>query len=295
MKLGFIGLGRMGSSMVLNLIEHKHDVVVYNRSIDKVRKISKKGAIGSIDYFDFVKKLGKGKKIIWLMVSASAVDSVLIDLLPLLKKGDMVIDGGNSYYEYSIKRAKELRRIGIKFLDVGVSGGIDGARNGACMMIGGEKENFVKAKKIFSDMCVKDGYDYMGKSGAGHFVKGIHNAIEYGILGSFNEGFVALKKEKKKFDLNLKDISKVYNNGSIIEGKISNWINEIFSNKKYMDELSCEVPPGETEKEMSVLEKKYGMKVLRQARLMRKKSRSGDFCAKLISGVRSKFGGHKTL
>lgn len=295
MGIGFIGLGRMGSNMVLNLLEHGHEVVVYNRSLDKVRDMEKKGAIGSVDYLDFAQKLGRGRKVVWIMVTANAVNDVLLDLLLVLKKGDIIIDGGNSYYENSVKLAKELKRIGINLLDVGVSGGIDGARKGACMMVGGEKIIYTKLKKFFSDMCVKNGFGYMGKSGAGHFVKGVHNAIEYGVLGAFNEGFDVLKKERRNFGIDLKEVAKVYDNGSIIEGKISGWVNDVFSNEKYLDELSCQVPPGETEKEMSVLEKKYDMKVLRQARLMRKKSRTGDFCGNLIAGVRNKFGGHGVL
>lgn len=294
MKIGFIGLGRMGSNMVLNLIDHEHSVVVYNRSVDKVRKMKRRGAIGAVNYEDFFKKLGRGRRLIFIMITAGKpVDLVLDSMKDFLKKGDILIDSGNSYYKDSIVRAKKLRISGIDFLDIGVSGGIEGARRGACMMIGGERSVYLKGKKVFSDMCVKNGFGYMGKSGAGHFVKGIHNAIEYGILGAFNEGFDALKKEKREFGLDLKEIARVYDNGSIIEGKISGWIDDVFSSEKYMDELSCQVPPGETEREMGVLEREYGMKILRQARLMRRGSRTGDFCGKLIAGVRHKFGGHK--
>lgn len=294
MKIGFIGLGRMGSNMVLNLIDNKYSVVVYNRSVDKVRKMERRGAIGSVDYADFFKKLGRGRRLIFIMVTAGKpVGLVLDSIRSFLKQGDIIIDSGNSYYEDSIIRAKKLKRKEIYFLDVGVSGGIEGARRGACMMIGGNKNVYLKGKKLFSDMCVKNGFGYMGKNGAGHFVKGIHNAIEYDILAAFNEGFGVLKKERKLFGLNLKEIAKVYNNGSIIEGRISGWVNDVLSSEKYMDELSCEVPPGGTEKEMGVLERKYGMRILKQARLMRRRSRIGDFCGKLIAGVRNKFGGHK--
>jgi len=292
-KIGFIGLGKMGSNMVLNLLDKKYKVVVYNRSPWPTKKIAKKQAIPTCSIKEFVQKLNTKPKIIWLMITAGKpVENTIKSLLPYLKKGDIIIDGGNSFYDYSIKRAKQLKKKGIYFLDVGVSGGIKGARHGACMMIGGDKKIFTKIEKIFKDMCVKDGYGYMGKSGAGHFVKGVHNGIEYGMMSALNEGMEAIRKQNKVFGTSLKEVAKVYNNGSIIESKITNWLQESFEKPHYLDEVSCQVPEGETEKEMKVLDKRFNMPILHQAHLMRLHSRKKGVCGQFISAIRHEFGGH---
>jgi len=164
-EIGFIGLGKMGSNMVLNLLSKKYRVVVYNRSSGPVKTISQKGAVASYDLKEFFSKFSKGKgpKVIWLMITAGKpVDKMIESLLPYLRKGDIIIDGGNSFYENSIRRHKFLRKAGIWFLDCGVSGGIEGAKEGACMMVGGEKKVYKKVEKLFEDMCVKNGYGYMG-------------------------------------------------------------------------------------------------------------------------------------
>ena len=291
--IGFIGLGRMGSNMVLNLLDHKYKVVAYNRSPEPTKKIAKTGAISSFSVKEFISKL-KSKRVIWLMVPAGKpVDDLIKKLIPLLSKGDIIIDGGNSLYLDSIKRYNILKKNGINFLDCGTSGGIEGARKGACMMIGGDKKIFKKTENFFRDMCIKDVYGYMGNSGARHFVKMVHNGIEYGMMGALNEGFEAIKKFKGKFNIDLKEVSKVYNNGSIIEGKLTNWLWESFKTPKYLDNISCEVPTGETEKEMKHLERISKMPVLKQARLSRVHSRTKTVCGKIVSALRNKFGRHK--
>ncbi len=292
-EIGFIGLGKMGANMVLNLLDKKYRVVVYNRSPESVKKISKSGAIPSYEIEEFVNKI-KGKKIIWLMVTAGKpVDDVIDKLLPYLKKGDIIIDGGNSLYDNSIRRHKALKKKGISFLDCGVSGGIEGARKGASMMIGGDKKVFLKLNNLFKDMCVKNGYGYMGVGGAGHFVKGIHNGIEYGMMAALNEGMEAINKESKKFGINLKEVAKVFDNGSIIESRLTHWMFNSMRKPNYLDEISCSVPIGETEKEMKLLDKRFKMPILHQAHLMRLHSRKNAVCGRLISAIRSEFGGHK--
>ena len=294
-QIGFIGLGKMGENMVLNLLDKRWKVVVYNRSPEPVKQIARRGAIASYSLEEFVGKISR-PRIVWLMITAGkAVDAVIKELLKYLSKGDIIIDGGNSFYETSMKRNKELRRKGINFMDVGVSGGIEGARKGACMMVGGDKKVFKKIEPLFRDMCVKNGYGYMGSSGAGHFVKGIHNAIEYGMMGSLNEGFEAIRKSGKKFGTDLKEVAKVYDNGSIIQGKLTHWLWNSFQRPKYLDEISCQVPKGDTEKEMRVLERKFKMPILKQARLMRVHTRKKNICGQIISALRSEFGGHKTI
>ena len=294
-QIGFIGLGRMGENMVLNLSEKGWRVVVYNRSPGKTKKISrKKNIIASYDLGEFMKKLPR-PRVIWIMIPAGKhVDIVIQKLSPYLSKGDIIIDGGNSFYEISMKRAMKLKSKGIHFLDVGVSGGIEGARSGSSLMIGGEEKVFKKIEPLFKSLSVKDGYGYMGSSGAGRFVKGIHNGIEYGMMASLNEGFEAIRKSQEKFKTDLKTVSRVYANGSILEGRLTNWLWESFQEPKYLDNISCEVPKGETEKEMKILEKRFDMKILKQARLMRVHSRKKGICGQIISTLRNKFGGHET-
>jgi len=295
MKIGFIGLGRMGSNMVMNLAEHNHKVIINNRSEKPIKKLSKrKNVFAAYTVPEIIKQLPK-QKIIWIMVkSGSPVDSIIENLLPHLKKDDIIIDGGNSYFKDSQRRYKYLKKKGINFLDCGVSGGMEGARHGACMMIGGEREIFDKTKTLFRDMCVKEGYGYMGKSGAGHFVKGIHNGIEYGMMGAINEGLKAVSKYKNNFNTDLKEVAKVYSHGSIIESRLMSWLYDSFKIEGYLDEISCSVPRGETEEEMRKLEKMAPMPVLKAARNMRVHSRTGKFCGDYISAMRNQFGGHKT-
>src|SRR3989337_1598253 len=180
MKLGYIGLGKMGFNMVERLLEKGYDVVAYNRNQGLVREIEKYGVKGADSLKTLVSLLPKPRTI-WLMVSHQAVDTVISELLPLIDKGDTVIDGGNSPYKYSIRRSRELEVKGIDFLDAGVSGGPGGARRGACIMVGGRKETFDRYQSLFRDLSVDPGYGYMGPAGAGHFVKMVHNGIEYGM------------------------------------------------------------------------------------------------------------------
>ena len=292
MKLGFIGLGRMGSNMVLNLLDKKHTVIAYNRSRAKVTPVVRKGAKGVATYSELIAKLQR-PRIVWLMVTSAAVDSVLREVVPLLNRGDIVIDGGNSYFKHSIRRYHKLKKKGLKFLDVGTSGGMGGARHGACMMIGGDKDAFKKTEKLYRDMCVKNGYGYMGKTGAGHFVKMVHNGIEYGMMSAIAEGLQAVKKHNKTFGTNLKEVAKVYANGSIIESRLVSWVLQAYNTKGYLESIKGTVPKGETEVEMENLEKLAHMPVLRTARQMRVKTRKKPtYAGKLVAAMRNLFGGH---
>ena len=295
MKIGFIGLGRMGYNMALNLLEHKHNIVAYDINPEAAKKLARKGAKPAYSIKELAEKLPR-PRIVWLMIPAGKpVDNALKKLAPLLNRGDIVIDGGNSFYKDSIKRHSKLKRKGINFLDCGTSGGITGARHGACMMVGGERNIFRKVERLFRDMCVKDGYGYMGKPGAGHFVKMVHNGIEYGMMGALAEGFNAIEGQKQRFSINLKEVAKVYAHGSIIEGRLASLLWDSFRTPGYLSRISCIVPKGETEEEMRYLEKLSGMPILYQARLMRVKSRKHKVCGKLVAALRNQFGGHKVL
>ena len=294
MNIGFLGLGKMGHNLVLNLLDHNQKVVVYNRTPEKIKEIAKKGAIPTYSLEEFTNKLSK-PKVIWLMISSNAVEEVLKSLVPYLSKGDIIIDGGNSFYKNSIRRHKELKKKGINFLDIGVSGGIQGARHGASLMIGGEKEIFKKVEFILKNLAVKDGYSYLGNPGSGHFIKMVHNGIEYGMVGAISEGIEALKIYEQEFNLNLQEITKVYANGSIIEGKLTKWLHEAYTRKGFLESISCEVPKGETEDEMKELEKLAPMPILHQARLIRVNSRKRKTCSQVDSALRNIWGGHKTI
>lgn len=197
-----------------------------------IAEIEKRGAKGTDSYETLVSSLPKPRTI-WLMVSHQAVDEVIGKLLPLIDKGDTIIDGGNSPYKESIRRAKELDSKGIDFLDAGVSGGPGGARNGACIMVGGKKEVFKSYETLLRDITVENGYRYMGHSGAGHFVKMVHNGIEYGMMQAIAEGFAVMKASP--FNLNLTDVADIYNHKSVVESRLVGWLKSGF--EKYGEDL----------------------------------------------------------
>ncbi|MFH1588257.1 MAG: phosphogluconate dehydrogenase (NAD(+)-dependent, decarboxylating) [Candidatus Diapherotrites archaeon] len=226
MKIGFIGLGKMGKNLVLNLVDHKYSIVAYNRTYEKALAMKKYGVTPAKTLQELCEKSSeKGKRIIWIMITAgNATTKIIEELEAFLTKGDIVIDGGNSNYNDSIKHAKLLAKKEIEFLDIGTSGGISGARNGACLMIGGKQKTFKKLEQVFKDISVKNGYAYCGKNGSGHFVKMIHNGIEYGMMQSIAEGFELIHAYDNK--MNKKEISRVWNNGSVIRG----WLMELAEN-----------------------------------------------------------------
>ena len=217
-QIGYIGLGKMGNNMVERLVSHKWNVVAY----DANSKLKVKGTKRASSIKDLVEQLGKNK-LIWVMVPAGKpIESVLKELEKHLAKGDIIIDGGNSLYESTVMRGKQIEKKGIHFMDVGVSGGPSGARNGACLMIGGEKKIYTQLIPLFRDIAAPKAYGYMGKSGAGHFVKMVHNGIEYGMMQSIAEGFTIL--EKTPFKPDLKEVARVYNNKSVIESRLVEWL-----------------------------------------------------------------------
>lgn len=223
-QIGYIGLGKMGMSMVDRLKQKGWKVATHD--------VNGKGSVRSLE--QLVSVLWEPCTI-WIMVPAGKpVDEVIDQLLPHLAKGDVVIDGGNSFYEDSIRRAKKLAKKGISFLDVGVSGGPATVRAGkSALMIGGEKKMFEKLKPLFQDLTRKESIGYMGKFGAGHFVKMVHNGIEYGMMQSLAEGFFLLRQAP--FALDLEEIARVYNNGSVIQSRLAGWLEGGFA--KYGKEL----------------------------------------------------------
>jgi 6-phosphogluconate dehydrogenase len=293
MKIGMVGLGRMGSNMVLRLLKWKHEVVVYNRSSDPIKKLEKEGAIGAASTSDIVKKLSK-PRIIWLMLPAGEVTTYAIQTLAgELSKGDIVIDGGNSYYKNSILMAKELAKKGIHFLDVGTSGGIWGLEKGYCLMIGGEATVFKQCEPVFKTLAPKDGYLHAGPNGAGHYVKMIHNGIEYGMLEAYAEGFEIMKASN--FNLDFAKISHLWNQGSVVRSWLLELAESTFGKNPDLSGVQAYVEDsGEGRWTVAeAIEKNVAAPVLSLALIERLRSREKEcFSAKVIAALRSEFGGH---
>jgi 6-phosphogluconate dehydrogenase len=294
MKLGYIGLGKMGANMVGRLLEKGHEVVAFDRNTDAVKAARSKGA-QTVDTSAALVAALPTSRLVWIMVPYQAVDAVLKELAPFLAKGDVVVDGGNSPYKESIRRSKELEARGIDFLDAGVSGGPAGARSGACIMVGGRKEVFQKFEALFRDLSVPDGYGYMGKAGAGHFVKMVHNGIEYGMMQALAEGFAVMKASD--FGLELTRVTDVYNHKSVIESRLVGWLQSAFV--QYGEDLSgisgsaAQSGEGmwtvEAGKELGVatpvIQAAFDFRIQSQAR--------PSYTGKLISAMRNQFGGHE--
>jgi 6-phosphogluconate dehydrogenase len=294
MKIGFIGLGRMGSNLVLNAIDNAQEVVVYNRSSEKVDLIAEKGAIPAYSLQELVDKL-PAKKVVWLMVTAGkVVDDLILELIPLLNIGDIIIDGGNSFFKDSIRRSKICDEKNISFLDIGTSGGVDGARNGACMMAGGDKRAFEFVEPFIKAVNVENGYGYMGKSGAGHYVKMIHNGIEYGMMQAIGEGYELL--ERGPFDLDLAEVSKVYANGSVIRSWLVALTLEAIAEDSKLEKFTGKVAhSGEGEWTVNFAEKLgINVPVIKSSLAARIKSwENPSYGSKVVSAMRYGFGRHK--
>src|SRR5256714_4613528 len=332
MQLGMIGLGRMGANMVRRLIRNGHTCVVYDRSPESVRQLAGEGATGSGSLDDFVKKLSKPRAI-WLMVPAGVVDATLHDLVPKLEKDDIVIDGGNSYYIDDIRRAKELSAKGMHYCDVGTSGGVWGLDRGYCQMIGGEEKIVKHLDPIFKTLApgrgdtprtpgpekasgtAEEGYLHCGPSGAGHFVKMVHNGIEYGLMAAYAEGLNILKHanvgklthetdaettplrnpEHYQYDFNLADVTEVWRRGSVV----ASWLLDLTA-ISLLEQPSLERFSGRVSDSgegrwtiLAAIESGAPAPVLSEALYQRFSSRSeGEFASKILSAMRFQFGGH---
>lgn len=293
-EIGFIGLGRMGLNMVTHLVESGYKVVGYDPN-EEAKKLAKEVGVEVVNsYSEMVSKLSS-QKVIWIMVPSNLVDTVIKDLIPLLSPGNTIIDGGNSFYKDSVRHHQELRDSGINFLDCGTSGGKDGARHGAAIMVGGEKAIFEIHEDIFKTLATENGYALVGKEGAGHFVKMIHNGIEYGMMGAIAEGMTVLHDHKAMFNINLQEVFKPYEHESIIASKLITWLRQAYEEGQ-IDTITGEVPRGETETEMEHITTLGDTKVLLAALEQRKETRvNNSYIGKLIAAMRNQFGGHKVI
>ena len=333
MQLGMIGLGRMGANMVRRLLRHGHQCVVFDMSPDAVAELVKEKAIGSSSLADFVKQLEKPRAI-WLMVPAAVVDDSIGNLLPLLEAGDTLIDGGNSYYIDDIRRSKELAQKGINYVDVGTSGGVWGLERGYCMMIGGPDQAVQSLDPIFKTLAPgvgdiprtpgrersaastsESGYLHCGPSGAGHFVKMVHNGIEYGLMAAYAEGLGILRAanigkklhavdaettplrvpEHYQYDLNLPDIAELWRRGSVV----ASWLLDLTATALLEDPALAKFggrvsDSGEGRWTITAaIDEAVPAPVLTTALYERFSSRGeADFQNKLLSAMRYEFGGH---
>jgi 6-phosphogluconate dehydrogenase len=272
-------------------------VVASNRSPAPVENIIKEGIEGVFSHADLMAQL-KSPRIIWLMITAGKGNDDLLfgpdGIVQHLKKGDVVIDAANAFYEDSVRRAKLLKKRGIHFMDVGFSGGPGGARNGGSLMIGGEKEMFRRLEPLFRDLSVPGGYSYFGDAGAGHFVKMVHNGIEYGMMQALGEGFAIMKKSP--FKLDLEQVAEVYNRGSVIESKLVGWLGEAY--KMYGQDLKTVsgsvAYTGEGEWTVKTGKKfKVPVPVIEDSFKFRVRSKkSPSYIGKVLSALRNRFGGH---
>jgi len=320
MQLGMIGLGRMGGNMARRLMRNGHQSVVFDLSADSVKALAKDGATGAESMEDFVKKLTKPRAA-WVMVPAGdATEKTVMKLASLMEPGDTIIDGGNSYYHDDVRRSKILKEKGIHYLDVGTSGGVWGLERGYCMMIGGSKESADRLDPIFKTLApgmgdvpptagregkkstASDGYLYCGPSGAGHFVKMVHNGIEYGLMQAYAEGFDIMRNatskevpEERRYSFDLPDIAELWRRGSVVGSWLLDLTAMALTEDPDLQRFTGTVQDsGEGRWTIvAAIEEAVPCEVLSASLYTRFRSRQDHtFAEKMLSGMRNKFGGH---
>jgi len=295
MQIGMVGLGRMGMNMAKRLIQGGHRVVVYNRTYEKVEIMEKQGAQGSRSLDELVHKLNV-PRVIWLMLPAGrVVDEHINLLLSKLSNGDILIDGGNSYYRDDLRRAEKLEAKGIHYMDAGVSGGIWGLENGYCTMIGGRKEDFKHIEPVLKTLAPEGGYLYCGSVGAGHFVKMVHNGIEYAIMEAYGEGFEILEKSPYSKYLDFREVARLWNRGSVIRSWLLELLEKAFDEDPRLETIQGYVEDsgeGRWTVQESVDLGAYSTGIA-HALFKRFASREKDlFSDRVLAALRREFGGH---
>ena len=296
MEIGMIGLGRMGANMSKRLAGGGHRVVAFDRHPEKVQELVNQGCVGAASIEELVQKL-KAPRAIWLMIPAGApVDQTLDMLIPLLAPHDLIIDGGNSYYKDSMRRAVMLKGKNLNFVDVGTSGGIWGISEGYSMMIGGEKEAVDRLNPIFETLApgINIGWGHVGPSGAGHFVKMIHNGIEYGMMQAYAEGFSILKA-KKVFSLDLHRVAEIWRNGSVVRSWLLDLTSEVFSKDQELNDIVPFVADSGEGRwtTFEAVELNVPAPVISLSLIERIRSRDTiSFSDRILAMMRNQFGGH---
>ncbi len=332
MQIGMIGLGRMGSNMARRLMREGQRCVVYNRHTEIVKTLQDEGAVGTVTLEEFIAHISRPRAI-WMMVPAAVVDEVLARLVPLLEEGDIVIDGGNSYYRDDVRRATELRRQGLHYVDVGTSGGVAGLERGYCLMIGGEKDIVRHLDPVFAalapglgtaprtpgrhkpDATAEQGYLHCGPHGAGHFVKMVHNGIEYGLMAAYAEGLNILRNanagkrsldsdaetaplrnpEDYQYELDLPEIAEVWRRGSVVASWLLDLTAAALVEDSELTEFSGRVSDSGEGRwtALAAIETGVPTPVINAALFGRFASRGdADYANRLLSAMRKQFGGH---
>jgi 6-phosphogluconate dehydrogenase len=293
MQLGMVGLGRMGSNMTLRLLKGGHQVVVYDRSPDAVRSSVASGAVACGSLEEMGEKL-RAPRAIWLMIPAGPpIDDTIQRLSGIVSPGDVIIDGGNSNFKDSRRRAEELRTQQLEFLDAGVSGGVWGLKIGFCLMIGGSETVFAQLEPIFKTLAPKDGYAYVGPAGAGHYAKMVHNGVEYGMMEAYAEGFEILHAAPYRFDL--RQLAQLWNQGSVVRSWLLELAQAAFERDPGLDRLRGYVEDtGEGRWTVTEsIDHAVPAPALALSLYMRFRSRQDDsFAAKVLAALRNEFGGH---
>lgn len=295
MQIGMIGLGRMGMNMARRLMKGKHEVVVYNRSKEKVEEIAKEGAVAADSIADLVQKLSP-RRVVWIMLPAGdTTDEHLAKAATYLSEGDILVDGGNSYYKDDIRREKELVDLGISYMDAGISGGIWGLQIGYCTMIGGKEEDFKYIKPLLKTLAPKEGFLFCGPAGSGHYVKMVHNGIEYAMMEAYGEGFELLQASQYKDSLNFKDVAHLWNQGSVIRSWLLELLESAFDKDPKLEGIKGYVEDsGEGRWTVhQAVESGVSATAIAHSLFKRFQSRNPDlFSDKILAALRNEFGGH---
>ena len=298
MRIGMIGLGRMGMNMAKRLLQGGHEVVAYNRTPEKTKEIVKEGALGSFSLAELIDKLSP-PRLVWLMLPAGKpVDEQVEQLKELLAPDDIVIDGGNTYYKDDIRRREFLAEKRIKFVDVGVSGGIWGLKVGYCLMVGGDRQVYDYLEPIFKTLAPREGYLYCGPTGAGHFVKMVHNGIEYGMMQAYGEGFAILEGSPYGEHLDYSEVAHLWNQGSIIRSWLLELLETAFAKDQRLSMIRGYVEDsGEGRWTVQqAVESGVPAPVIAFSLFRRFRSREEDsFEDRVIAALRREFGGHPVV
>ncbi|HEX8919786.1 MAG TPA: decarboxylating 6-phosphogluconate dehydrogenase [Chloroflexota bacterium] len=294
MQIGMIGLGRMGGNMTLRLLQDGHEVVAFDRSPDAVQAVAKQGAVAAESLRDLVSKLSTPRGV-WIMVPAGdPVDQTIASLLPSMSPGDTIIDGGNSKWTDSMRRAGELEQKGFQFIDVGTSGGVWGLKVGYSMMIGGTDSAFQQFDPIFNALAPEGGYGHVGPPGAGHFVKMVHNGVEYGMMEAYGEGF-EIFQASKHFDLDLVQIAGIWNHGSVVRSWLLELLEDALRKDPGLEQIRGYVEDsGEGRWTIeAAIDEDVPAPIITESLFRRFASRQQEsFSAKVLAALRNEFGGH---
>ncbi len=297
MQVILVGLGKMGYNIALNLRNHGHNVIAYDRSAELTAKISTETGITAASSLAELCVLAAPRRVVWLMVpSGPIVDEVIEGLLPYLAPGDILIDGGNSNFNDSVRRYHSLKAQGFDFLDCGTSGGTSGALEGACTMIGGEREVYDYCKPVFDDLSLPGGTLYVGASGAGHFTKMVHNGIEYGMMQAIAEGFEVM--ERSSYDIDFQKVAELWNHGSVVRSWLMELTANAFSKDPHLDAIKGIMhSSGEGKWTLeTALDLGVSTPVIALSLLMRYRSQQDDtFSGKVVAALRNEFGGHAVV